>query len=172
MRVRVFAGGRWPPAVALAGLVVTLTAVALGRAPADVSTSASPGQAPAASPVPPRVAPAEARRLPWGDSPARPVDPARIRDVFRFADGPLPAAHRAPVDARLDGERAVSPEPGPRLVGLVRRAGRLMAALSVDGEVGLAGPGDSAAGVTVLSVGEDSVRVRRADGSEHTLVLP
>ncbi len=47
-----------------------------------------------------------------------------------------------------------------------------MAALSVDGEVELAGPGDSAAGVTVLSVGEDSVRVRRADGSEHTLVLP
>ena len=173
MRVRVFGGGRWLLAVALAGLVVTLAAVALGRAPADVSTSASRGR-PRGVSVPPRVArPAEARRLAGEASPARPVDPAGIRDVFRFADGPPPAAHRAPVDARLDGERAVSPEPpGPRLVGLVRRAGRLMAALSVDGEVELAGPGDSAAGVTVLSVGEDSVRVRRADGSEHTLLLP
>jgi hypothetical protein len=47
-----------------------------------------------------------------------------------------------------------------------------MAALSVDGEVELAGPGDSAAGVTVLSVGEEGVRVRRADGSEQTLTLP
>ena len=93
--------------------------------------------------------------------------------MFRFADEPRPAAHGEPAAARVDGERAAAPAPaGPRLVGLVRRAGRLMAALSVDGEVELAGPGDSAAGVTVLSVGEEGVRVRRADGSEQTLALP
>ena len=159
MRVRVFGGGRWLLAAALAGVVVTLAGVALGRAPAP-------------SPAPPRVA-RPARRLAGEASPARPVDPAGIRDVFRFADGPPPAAHRAPMDVRPDGEPAVSSvPPGPRLIGLVRRAGRVMAALSVDGEVELAGPGDSAAGVTVLSVGEESVRVRRADGSEHTLLLP
>ena len=64
------------------------------------------------------------------------------------------------------------PAPGPRLVGLVRRSGRLVAALALDGEVVLAGPGESAAGVTVVSVGDESVRIRRGDGSESTLVLP
>jgi hypothetical protein len=47
-----------------------------------------------------------------------------------------------------------------------------MAALSVGGEVELAGPRDTAAGVTVLSVDEEGVRVRRADGSEQALSLP
>ncbi len=161
MRVRVFGGGRWPFAAALLGLVVTLAAGALGRAPAP-------------SPPPTRLArPAEAPRLAGEASALRPADPAGIRDVFRFADEPLPAPHGAPAAARVDGEHAAAPAPAdPRLVGLVRRAGRLMAALSVDGEVELAGPGDSAAGVTVLSVGEEGVRVRRADGSEQTLVLP
>jgi len=160
MRVRVFGGGRWLFAAALLGLVVTLAAVGPGRAPAP----------PAA---PPRVAgPIEASRSAEAST-VGPADPAGIRDVFRFADERLPVAQPEPVAARADGERAAAPAPaGPRLVGLVRRAGRLMAALSVDGEVELAGPGDSAAGVTVLSVGEEGVRVRRADGSEETLALP
>jgi hypothetical protein len=155
MRVRVFGGGRWLFAAALLGLVVTLAAVGPGRAPAP----------PAA---PPRVAgPIEASRSAEAST-VGPADPAGIRDVFRFADERLPVAQPEPVAAR-----AAAPAPaGPRLVGLVRRAGRLMAALSVDGEVELAGPGDSAAGVTVLSVGEEGVRVRRADGSEETLALP
>ena len=68
-----------------------------------------------------------------------------------------------------------SPAPSPdpvRLVGLVRRQGRLLAAFAVDGDVVLAGPGESAGGVTVLEVGEDGVRVRRRDGTEERLVLP
>jgi len=159
MRVRVPSAGRWLLATALLGLVVTLTAVALGRAPAP-------------SPRPSRMArPAKAPRFTGEAAALRPVDPAGIRDVFRFADGPPPAAHGEAAAARVDSQRAAAPA-GPRLVGLVRRAGRLMAALSVDGEVELAGPGDSAAGVTVLSVGEEGVRVRRADGSEQTLALP
>jgi len=120
------------------------------RASADVPTSAFPGQA----------------------SAPRPADPAGIRDVFRFADEPRPTAHRGPAAARVGGQPATPTPAGPRLVGLVRRAGRLMAAMSVDGEVELAGPGDLAAGVTVLSVGEEGVRVRRADGSEQVLALP
>ena len=54
----------------------------------------------------------------------------------------------------------------------MKRAGRVVAALAADGEVFLAGPGETAAGVTVLSVGDESVRVRRADGTEETLALP
>ena len=115
--------------------------------------------------------PAKAPRFTGEAAAQPPVDPAGIRDVFRFADGPPPAAHGEAATARVEGERAAAPA-GPRLVGLVRRAGRLLAALSVDGEVELAGPGDSAAGVTVLSVGEEGVRVRRADGAEQTLALP
>ena len=60
----------------------------------------------------------------------------------------------------------------PKLVGLVRRQGRLLAAFSQGGEVVLAGPGDTAAGVTVVDVSEDGVRVRRKDGSEELLRVP
>jgi hypothetical protein len=160
MTIRGLGGGRWLPAAALVGLAVTLAAFALGRA-----------QTP--PPLPARVAqPTEAPRL-AGEASALPTaDPAGIRDVFRFADEPPPVLHGEPA-ARVEAERTAADAPdGPRLVGLVRRAGRLMAALSVDGEVELAGPGDSAAGVTVLSVDEEGVRVRRADGSEQALPLP
>ena len=161
MTVRGLGGGRWLFAAALVGLVVALAAGAVGRAPAR-------------SPQSPRVArPVEAPRLAGAASATPTADPAGIRDVFRFADGPSLATRGEPAATRVEGERAVPDVPaGPRLAGLVRRAGRLMAVLSVDGEVELAGPGDSVAGVTVLSVDEEGVRVRRADGSEQTLPLP
>jgi sRNA-binding protein len=54
----------------------------------------------------------------------------------------------------------------------VRRQGRLLAAFSLGGEVLLAGPGDTAADVTVLDVSEDGVRVRLKDGSEELLRVP
>jgi hypothetical protein len=161
MTIRGLGGGRWLPAAALVGLAVTLAAFALGRA-----------QTP--PPLPARVAqPAEEAPRFAGEASALPTaDPAGIRDVFRFADEPPLVLHGEPA-ARVEAERAAADAPdGPHLVGLVRRAGRLMAALSVDGEVELAGPGDSAAGVTVLSVDEEGVRVRRADGSEQALPLP
>ena len=60
-----------------------------------------------------------------------------------------------------------------RLVGLVRRAGLLRAALAVDGEVLLASPGDVVAGFRVLSLDEEAgVRVRSPEGLETTLALP
>ncbi len=152
MRVRVL--------VAALG-VVALTALALGRGP--VRRPEAPG---AVRPAPPP--PAEATE----PSP-RVVDPAGLRDVFRFAEGPLTTAPGAPAHAREEAQEAAPPAPeGPRLVGLVSRAGRLVAALAADGEVVLAGPGETAAGITVLAVGEEGVRIRRADGKEETLVLP
>lgn len=158
MSVRVFGGRGWLPAV-LAGLLLVLAVAALGRVPWP-------------SRLPPRVLRSAEISRPAHDALAPPVDPAGIRDVFRFDDEPRPDARRDPAPPRIDGEPAVPTPPGPRLVGLVRRAGRLMAALSVDGEVELAGQGDSAAGVTVLSVGEEGVRVRLPDGTEQTLALP
>ena len=98
------------------------------------------------------------------------TEPSRPRDVFRFADerGTL---LRAP-GAVAASTPSPQPPPGPRLVGLVRQPGRLLAALTLGGEVELAGPGETAAGVTVLSVGEEAVRIRHADGTESTLGLP
>ena len=140
-------------------LVVALAAVARGRGPAPSK--------------PPRAAARAEGALAGADGIAVPVDPSGVRDVFRFADEARLGTHREPRPARAEVERPAAPGPtSPRLVGLVRRAGRLMAALSVDGEVDLAGPGDAAAGLTVLSVGEDGVRVRHADGTEETLALP
>jgi hypothetical protein len=142
-------------------VVVALAALALGRGPTR------PPQAPRAGRPAPPPRPEAAEPSP------RVVDPAGIRDVFRFAEARILSAHGAPLHAREERAEAASPAPaGPRLVGLVSRAGRLVAALAADGEVVLAGPGETAAGVTVLAVGDEGVRVRRADGSEETLVLP
>jgi len=140
---------------------VALAALALGRAPSGPPPrprAGGPGSAAAPAPEPS----------------ALPVDPAGIRDVFRFADEPGPPADPAARPAASSGETVSSSSSptGLRLVGLLRRKGGLVAALAKDGEVEIAGPGETAAGVTVLSVGEDSVRVRRADGREETLVLP
>ncbi len=148
-------------ATALGALAVAL-ALGLTRASTRATPRSSAGRpaAPGPSPSPP--------------SPASP-DPHLLRDVFHFVDEAVP--RRPPEPSLLPPGRsavAASPAPpaGPRLVGLLRRSGVLVAALSLDGEVELAGPGQSAAGVTVLSVGEDGVRVRRSDGSEDTLTLP
>lgn len=149
-----------PRALAAALVLVALVALALGR-----------GRTPGPGPLPvdrPAASPGAA------DVSAQPVDPAGLRDVFRFADEPLARAHPESGPALREGARepvpAMAPA-GPRLVGLVRRAGRLVAAFAADGEVVLAGPGETAGGVTVISVNEDGVRIRRADGSEDTLVL-
>jgi hypothetical protein len=147
---------RWLLPAALAGLVVALAAAVLGPAPPERHVAR----------------PAEPPRPVGEASQARSIDPAGIRDLFRFADDSRLEARGQPAAARVESEPAASPASGPRLVGLVRRAGRLMAALSVDGEIELAGPGQSVGELTVLSVGEEGVRVRLADGRELTLALP
>jgi len=123
----------------------------------------------AASPAPGAV---RARPAPSA-GPVAPVDPEAIRDVFRFAERSPPVPRTTPRPAAPAA--AATPAPAsdlPKLVGLVRRQGRLLAAFSVDGEVVLAGPGDAAGAVSVLDVSEDGVRVRRKDGSEERLRVP
>ena len=151
--------------VVLAALGVAAIAVlAIGRVAPLPS-----GQPPAG---PRAAAPPAAEAAP----PSRPVDPEGLRDVFRFAEDPVPAGPSEPGTPGAETMRESPPRPtgptGPRLVGLVRRAGRLAAALAADGEVVLAIPGESAAGVTVLTVGEEGVLVRHPDGREEMLSLP
>ncbi len=141
--------------------IVALAALALGRVP----TGRRPVPAGPVAATPRAEAPA---------APPRVVDPEAIRDLFRFADaaaGPRGATgrERALAEQARPPAPAPTPPPGPRLVGLVSRGGRLLAALAADGEVVLAGPGDTAAGVTVLAVDEEGVRIRRPDGTEEAL---
>ncbi len=126
-------------------------------------------EAAAPVPVPARAEPASRPERPRHD---RAVDPASIRDVFRFA--PRPLAQAQPLERRpVPPLASPAPTPDPvRLVGLVRRQGQLLAAFAVDGDVVLAGAGAAVGGLTVLEVGEDGVRVRRRDGSEERLALP
>ncbi|PYQ48893.1 MAG: hypothetical protein DMF78_20115 [Acidobacteria bacterium] len=118
-------------------------------------------------------APAAAPRAPV--PPARAVEPPAVtvppaRNVFEYADQrpPLAAAPSAtsaatPVPTVAP---AASPSPALRLVGLVRHGGQLKAALAVFGETVVLGPGESAAGYTVISIDEEEgVRVRGPDGS-------
>ena len=142
-----------------------LAALALAAARAMAQRSRLPGAVSAPT------AGASRTTRPSEAAAATPVDPATIRDVFRFAERPAPA----PVRSELRPSATPVPTPAPdlpRLVGLVRRQGRLLAAFSQGGEVVLAGPGDTAAGVTVVDVSEDGVRVRLKDGSEELLRVP
>jgi hypothetical protein len=147
----------------LIGLAVALAGLAVGRAP----TRSSPAPHAVRAPDGPRPAAAGAAAS------SLPVDPAELRDVFRFSDGPTPDALHESDRLRVEEESAPpAARSGPRLVGLVIRAGRLAAALAADGEVGLALPGEKAAGVTVLAVGQEGVLIRHPDGREEFLPLP
>ena len=141
--------------------IVALAALALGRGPV---------RRPA---VPARARPTAGPRAEATPAAPRVVDPEEIRDVFHQADeSARPAEGAVRASARAQEAAPPAAPPGPRLVGLVSRGGRVLAALAADGEVVLAGPGETAAGVTVLAVDDEGVRIRRADGSEETLVLP
>lgn len=139
-------------------------------AAAGVLVGVRPGTAPARPSHVAAAAPAPGATR--SRAPETSVDPATIRDLFRFAS--RPTASREPLPAHAARQaKAASPGPDlPRLVGLVRRQGRLLAAFAAGGDVVLAGPGDAVFGLTVLEVGEEAVRVRRPDGAEERLALP
>ena len=140
----------------LVSLAVAL-AVRSGEAPAGGARAPLREMAPTAQPSPP------------------PVDPDRLRDIFRFADDEAePESPAAPVIIEREATPGASAmaASGPRLVGLVWRSSRLFAVFVVDDQVVLVAPGESVAGVTIVSVDDESVRIRRGDGSESTLGLP
>lgn len=150
----------------LAGLAIAALALAL-------TWRSSPGAVrPAGTSPPPGASPAPRAVEAVRDGGAA----ATRRNIFRFADERDVAPQPFDEALRETPEAAVPVTPpspaGPRLVGLVRRDSGLLAALSLGGEVELAAEGEIAAGVLVLAVGEDFVRVRGADGGEVTLRLP
>lgn len=142
----------------LGALAIASLVLATRREAASPTPAAAPGASAASR--------AQSRQL------ERAVDPATIRDVFRFVERPsvaAPLGERTPAP-QVTGA-AASPEPF-RLVGLVRRQGRLLAAFAIDGDVVLLGPGDTTGDVTVLEVGEEGVRIRRRNAAEERIALP
>jgi hypothetical protein len=116
-----------------------------------------------------------ARKASAAPPPAVPAPPRGERNAFRFADeddSDGPGRTRLPGAELEAAAAAATPAPGPRLVGLVRRGARTVAALTDGGEVELAGPGETAAGVVVVAIGDEGVRIRRPDGTETVLPLP
>jgi hypothetical protein len=145
-------------------VLVALGALVLWVLPRERSGREAGPSLPAARPSPSAPPPS-----------AVPVPVPAFRNVFRFGDEGPDDAGSGP--GRLAARPAEplpgpTPEAGPRLVGVVRRGGRALAALAEGGEVELAGPGESAAGVVVVAIGDDGVRIRRPDGSETVIPLP
>ena len=147
--------------ILLLALLVALSAVVLTRGAGEPPSLPAPV-------VPPAVRP------PLGNQYAAPLaDVQPARNPFRYADEDEPSE-------ALGGLEAEGPSPVPtpatapaaplRLVGFLRHAGRLRAALSLQGEVVLAAPGDELGGFVVLSVDEDAgVVLRDARGTETSL---
>jgi hypothetical protein len=95
------------------------------------------------------------------------------RNVFEYAPriAPEPASRPAAPAPPTPAAVAAAPVAAPtvRLVGLVRRAGVMKAALQVHGETIVVGAGEAAGDYRVLAIDEDGVRLRAADGTTITL---
>ena len=103
------------------------------------------------------------------------ISPAPLRNVFEYAGG-APSIVRAasgPPGLTLPSSAPLpqpSPSPLVRFVGLLRRGGRLRAALAIVGETVVLAPGESSGGYSVVSIDEDEgVTLRTPDGSTVTL---
>jgi hypothetical protein len=156
--------------LALAAVLALVMAVfSRGEGPSHPRAAAEDGarQAPASEP-----APAEPSPVPFSAD-----DKPPVRDLFRYADRPVaPAPAMVVPRPRIRAvvptpspEPSVPPTPAVKLVGLVSKAGRPHAALSIEGEVWVAGVGDEVAGYTVLSLDDTAVRLRGPDGTDIVL---
>jgi hypothetical protein len=142
----------------LAAAVALLAAVMLMR---DIGGGPPPPLAP------PRARPARPMRS--GSTPL----PTSTRNVFEYGPRPTPEptsrpAAMAPSLPPVGGGQPVA-APAVRLVGLVRRAGVIKAALQVHGETMVVGAGEAAGDYRVVAIDEDGVRLRAADGTLITL---
>jgi len=126
--------------------------------PADI-VQRTPAPPPAVPPSAPLAPPARDIFSYVGDDDAEPTDA-----LIPYGPTPLPAPPSL-------AEPAPAAADGPRLVGLLRQAGALKAALSVDGEVLVVREGDAAGRYTVLAIDEeDGVRLRDQAGATITLL--
>jgi hypothetical protein len=146
--------------IASAAVLAVVLGIFLLREPAPGASARPSDEAPPRHPPAP-AAPA-ARESPW---PAR--DPFRYVEVRRE---PLAAVVARPSSAPVPSGPPATPNP-LRLVGLVRRAGVLKAAVSMWGETVVLGPGEESRGYKVLSIDDEgSVRLKAPDGAELTLL--
>lgn len=125
--------------------------------PAARETIATPRAEPVAETAP-QAAPG------WG--------PLPTRNIFEYADAPgafaLPAGEAPPV-VEPDFAPILPPPVRVRLVGLVGSGSDLLAALALEGEVVLLGPGGQHAGYRVVAV--DREAGVRLEGPEGSLLL-
>ena len=149
------------PGVGLAVVIAVLTRGAGG--PSD------------AAPPSPACAPVTAKGAVSSALEPDSLPPPPARDIFRYAEAPAPASRPPavrPATAGLAARATLAPPPPLplRLVGLVRRAEGLRAAVATSAGVVLVGPGDGVSGYTVVSVDEErGLRLRGPDGEEHVL---
>lgn len=142
-----------------------------------VSWNPRPGAAARPPDAPAPRTPARAAEVsPAASAPSPGTD---VRNVFEFADrAPAPAAVSLPpiaVPPPLDLQPATTlPPVSPiRLVGFVRKGGRVRAVLSLSGAVTVLAAGEEADGYAVIAIDEDNgVTVRTPDGSEELLPPP
>jgi hypothetical protein len=114
--------------------------------------------------------------------PARPPAPtptlgAPSRNLFEYADdrstaSPSPMRTPPPRRPLAESPASVGAPPSVRVVGLIRRAGALQAALVVQGEMTVVGKGGRAGGYTVLDVDDEAGVRLRAPGGEEMLLPP
>lgn len=133
-----------------------------------------PAQAPRAPAVAAAARPTASPRT----SPSPAVAPQVERDLLRYDDEPsaaaAPAVEEPGSPAGFEAQAPVATPPLLRLVGFVRRPGRLCAALVLgpDGPSVLC-PGDAAAGHRLLAADEErGVRLALPDGGERELPAP
>jgi hypothetical protein len=149
---------------------LVVLAVVLGVLVIQLSRESGRAVAPASRPLQETLLPA-----PPAEPTSAPPPPLARRDPFHFVDEGAVATTRPALPALSTPRPFEEPEAPARvrLVGLVRRAGVLRAALVVDGGVVLASAGDTVSGYLVLSLDEDAgVRVRDPQGLEMALTLP
>jgi hypothetical protein len=142
-------------------LAVILTALAL-RGPGPGAAARPPD---IVAPRPPTtLVPAFDPAMPW---------PAR--DPFRYANEGPHVPPSLPSAAVAAPPHAPAPVPAPtiaplRLIGLVRKAGAVKAALSLWGETVVLGVGEESGGYRVLAIDEESgVRLKGPAGAELNL---
>jgi hypothetical protein len=130
----------------------------------------------APAPTPPAPRTPSAPQAVGGASEPRTVQGTVSRDLLRYAEeAPPPAASE-----RLEPLGPIVTLPAPpsvpaeRLIGFVRSAGRLQAALALPGgETAVLAAGESASGYTLVAMEEETrVVLRLPDGRELTLTVP
>ena len=149
----------------LAAAVVAALAIVVSR---GVVPAPPPGGA-SVAPAPRHTGATPSTEAPPDTAPERP--PVPLRNPFRYADEARTGFRPQPAPALWAPVPVVSAPPEIRFLGLVRRGGGLKAALSISGDVSLVAPGEEVAGYVLLSIDEDTVRVRRPGGGEAVLRL-